>query len=80
MADDWTVEVDTRRCIGSGVCASTAPGRFTLNNTGRSQPTTPTVTPEDRVLDAAYTCPMEAITITNGGTGRSVFPEEGAGV
>ncbi|MEW1865499.1 ferredoxin [Streptomyces sp. NBC_00669] len=76
MADDWTVEVDSRRCIGSGVCASTAPGRFALGSTGRSQPTATSVAPEERVLDAAFTCPVEAISVIDRSTGQSLFPEE----
>jgi len=75
MAGDWKLDVDHGRCIGSGVCASVAAGHFVIDATRRSQPTAAEVAPDERVLDAAFTCPMEAISVVELGSGRTLFPE-----
>ncbi|WP_424637249.1 ferredoxin [Embleya sp. AB8] len=53
--------VDRTLCIGSGICAATAPAHFTRDPDGRarSRPDAPPPTPEAE--DAASLCPMEAI-------------------
>ncbi|MFJ2580783.1 ferredoxin [Kitasatospora aureofaciens] len=71
MTGEWQIDVDHRRCIGSGVCASVAPGHFTLDDNQRSHPIAAAATPDERILDAAATCPMEAISITEPSTERS---------
>ncbi|WP_330333763.1 ferredoxin [Streptomyces sp. NBC_00536] len=81
MTGDWQLDVDTRRCIGSGVCASAAPGRFVIDSaadgTRRSRPTAPRVPSDDAVLDAAFTCPVEAISVVELDSGLTLFPEGG---
>ncbi|MEV7923657.1 ferredoxin [Kitasatospora sp. NPDC088779] len=77
MGGDWRIEVDGRRCIGSGVCTSTAPGRFTIDDTRRSRPTAGEIAPDERVLDAAFTCPMEAISVVQRSSGLTLFPDAG---
>lgn len=71
----WEVAVDRERCIGSGICVGTAPGRFVLTG-GRSGPVRAFVGPDGAVLDAAESCPMEAVTVRERGTGRLLAPEE----
>lgn len=75
MASDWKLDVDRGRCIGSGVCTSVAPGHFVIDSTRRSQPTVAEVAPDERVLDAAFTCPMEAISVVELSSGRALSPE-----
>jgi ferredoxin len=62
MTACWTVTVDRDACLGSGMCAGTAPRHFRLDD-GRSRPIEETIEPDDAVLDAADTCPAEAITV-----------------
>ncbi len=62
MNEHWTVRVDRELCRGTGVCAGTAPRYFRLVN-GRSQPVDHVVDPDEIVLDAAASCPTEAIAI-----------------
>lgn len=69
----WRVDV-VEDCIGSGVCAGTAPHRFTLGEDNRARPPAEPVPPEDVILDAAASCPMEAIRVTNLDTGAPVDP------
>jgi ferredoxin len=73
MADPcWRVAVDPARCIGSGICAGTAPGHFRLEN-GRSRPINEVVEPDPAVVDAAETCPTEAIVV-RGPAGEVLAP------
>lgn len=67
----WHIEIN-EDCIGSGVCAGTAPGYFTLAPDGYARPSAETVEPDETVLDAAASCPMEAIVVTDQATGAAV--------
>ncbi|MYT30791.1 MULTISPECIES: ferredoxin [unclassified Streptomyces] len=72
----WRVAVDRGVCIGSGLCAGTAPERFRLDAARQSHPVEPETEPADTVLAAAESCPVEAITITTADSGEPVFPPE----
>jgi ferredoxin len=76
MTEVWQLDVDRHRCIGSGVCASVAPTHFALDGARRSRPTAMRVPPDDGVLDAAFTCPMEAISVVELNSGLRLFPTE----
>ncbi|KXK61749.1 ferredoxin [Micromonospora fluostatini] len=70
----WRVRVDGSLCIGAGICASTAPSHFALDD-GLSQPLAERIQPDEAVRDAADSCPMEAITVFDVVTGVQVAPE-----
>ncbi|MGK5671395.1 ferredoxin [Micromonospora sp. URMC 106] len=70
----WRVHVDTTRCIGSGICAGTAPGHFVLVD-GLSRPLAERVTPDDVLIDAADSCPMEAVIVSEVDSLRRIAPE-----
>ncbi|GHC40734.1 ferredoxin [Streptomyces flavofungini] len=76
MGDRWHVEVDRSVCIGSGMCVGTAPDGFTLDTARQSHPTHPETDAAEKILEAAESCPVEAITITLLGSGEVVFPPE----
>ncbi|MFI9006523.1 ferredoxin [Actinosynnema sp. NPDC053489] len=59
---EWTIEVDRGACLGTGMCTSIAPDHFRLEG-GTSRPVDPNVDPDDAVIDAAESCPMEAILV-----------------
>ncbi|MEH0981965.1 ferredoxin [Micromonospora sp. CPCC 205556] len=65
----WRVHVDPTRCIGSGICAGTAPAHFVLVD-GLARPLAERIDPADPVLDAAESCPMEAIIVSDREGGR----------
>ncbi|GAA4488943.1 ferredoxin [Actinoallomurus oryzae] len=71
----WLIEVDASTCIGSGICAGTAPGHFAVVD-GVSHPVRAEVDPADPAIDAAESCPVEAITIRDKETGETLAPEE----
>jgi ferredoxin len=60
--DRWRVTVEAGRCIGSGICAGSAPGYFVLVD-DVSRPVGEVVDPADAVTDAADSCPVEAIEV-----------------
>jgi ferredoxin len=68
----WRVAVDTGRCIGAGVCLGTAPGRFRFDEAQRSSPVRALTEPDAQVRDAAAACPVEAILLTDAGSGQPV--------
>jgi ferredoxin len=73
----WVITVDRDRCIGSGVCAGLAAEHFATDHVHhRSQVLNKNIVAEDAVLDAAMSCPMEAIGITKADTGEIVFPTD----
>ncbi|MEU5192176.1 ferredoxin [Streptomyces klenkii] len=75
-AERWRVRVDRGLCVGSGMCAGSAPGAFALDAGRRSRPLAEETDPSEAVLAAAETCPVEAITISRPDTGEPVFPPD----
>ena len=73
--DRWHITVDKGTCIGSAVCVGTAPNRFALNG-ATSEPIDPEVDPDEDVLGAAESCPMEAIRVVEVDTGKVLAPQE----
>ncbi|MFF3565305.1 ferredoxin [Streptomyces sp. NPDC002574] len=71
----WQINVDEHTCMGTGACAGIAPEYFELRN-GVSHPRHAQAEPADVLVDAAESCPVEAIMIRNAGTGEVVAPEE----
>lgn len=70
----WRVSVDPDTCIGSGICAGLAPGLFVLVN-GVSEPIEPAIRPAPAAIDAAESCPVEAIAVRDAADGHLVAPE-----
>jgi ferredoxin len=69
----WRVRVDADTCIGSGMCAGIAPAVFTLVDgvaVARPEP----IAPEPAAVDAADSCPVEAITLHDDADGRLIAP------
>lgn len=75
MTDQWRITVDKGTCIGSAVCVGTAPNRFALNG-ATSEPIQAEVDPDEDVLGAAESCPMEAIRVVEIASGKVLAPEE----
>ncbi|MDT0343451.1 ferredoxin [Streptomyces litchfieldiae] len=69
----WRVTVNAERCSGTGMCAHAAPDTFDLVD-HVSRPLRTVIAPDEQVLDASENCPLEAITITEEGTGRLLGP------
>jgi ferredoxin len=70
----WRISVDHETCIGSAVCAGTLPSRFKIVN-DKSVPVDEVIEPDEDVIGAAESCPMEAILVTDAETGEVLAPE-----
>ena len=69
----WQLSVNDK-CVGSGMCVAVAPEHFRLDHDEQSHPTANRVASADAVVDAAESCPMEAILVTDADTGEVVAP------
>ncbi|MFE9644194.1 ferredoxin [Streptomyces sp. NPDC006365] len=76
MGDRWHIEVDRSVCIGSAQCVNQAPHAFHLDSARQSHPQDPDTDANEKVLEAAEGCPVEAIMISLVGSGEPVFPPE----
>ena len=70
----WRVTVDTDLCISSAGCVLRAPEAFEFDASRQGCPRHEVVGPSEDVMDAAESCPVEAISIVEEGTGVMVFP------
>ncbi|WP_406194464.1 ferredoxin [Kitasatospora sp. NBC_01560] len=82
-AEAVVVRVDHARCIGSGMCALTAPGSLVLGADGlahparAAQPGRPDGAGEpltEELADAVDFCPVEALALYDARDGRPVAP------
>ncbi|MFD0689654.1 ferredoxin [Actinomadura fibrosa] len=76
MSGRWNVSVDRRVCARTGLCAASAPAQFELDETGQSHARAETTAGSDEVMEAAESCPVEAIAISDAETGEPLFPPE----
>jgi len=76
MGDRWEVEVDRSVCIGSGLCAASAPDGFRLDAARQSHPVEDVADASEALLAAAESCPVEAIALRLAGRGEPVFPPD----
>ena len=70
------IEVDHGLCVGNAMCVATAPGVFAHNEHRQSTVVDAGGDSEALVLEAAANCPVSAIRVVDGDTGRSLFPPE----
>ncbi|GAA3348401.1 ferredoxin [Amorphoplanes nipponensis] len=71
----WRLAVDPDTCIGSGMCAGIAPALFALDD-GISVPLRTPIAPDQAAIDAAESCPVEAIIVRDAADGHVVAPEQ----
>ncbi|KUN80789.1 ferredoxin [Streptomyces griseoruber] len=76
MTERWTVRVDKRLCVRTGLCVASAPADFELDESGQGRARAERTAESDVVLEVAESCPIEAISITDADTGHRVFPPE----
>lgn len=71
--DRWIVEVDGA-CIASGMCLGIADSYLVRGEDGKTHPVTAAVDADEVLLDAAASCPVEAITVHDERTGEPIEP------
>ncbi|MGW3044718.1 ferredoxin [Kitasatospora sp. NPDC001159] len=74
------VRVDRNRCIGSGMCALSAPGSLVLDADGRAQPVAEYAVSgaelTDGLAEAVEFCPVEALALHSARGGYRIAPAE----
>tara|TARA_B100001964_G_scaffold42829_1_gene47515 strand:+ start:528 stop:770 length:243 start_codon:yes stop_codon:yes gene_type:complete len=74
MARKITVSVDHDVCVGNAMCVTIATKAFELNDDRQAAPASPDGDTEELILEAAESCPVAAITVTDADTGEQLFP------
>ena len=74
MARKLRVRVDHLLCVGNAMCETFAPNVFRLNNDRQSEAVDPAGDSEEKILEAAESCPMSAIIVEDAETGEQLFP------
>ncbi|AGL16469.1 ferredoxin [Actinoplanes sp. N902-109] len=71
----WQLWIDRERCIGSAVCAASAPAHFELDG---FQPRVRTgeIDADEQVRAVAQACPSAAIHLRDTATGELLEPED----
>jgi len=67
------VEIDREKCIGAADCVEEAPTVFKLDSFGKAIILDPNSVDDNRLLAAARSCPVDAISIFDD-NGARLFP------
>ncbi|MBM4254750.1 MAG: ferredoxin [Deltaproteobacteria bacterium] len=68
------IVVDHNKCVGSTMCINIARATFALDGEGKSSVVNSQGDTEEKILEAAESCPVSAIMIEDAETGESLFP------
>jgi len=71
--DPFTVTVDAQTCLGSGNCVAAASDVFAFSDEGTAEVVDQGGATLDQVLDAAESCPVSAVVVTDG-SGKTLYP------
>ncbi|UCF66923.1 MAG: ferredoxin [Acidobacteriota bacterium] len=71
----YKIEIDGDLCVGDGACCEEAPNTFVLDEDEVATVTDPEGDPPETILEAAKSCPTEAIIIYDAETGEKIWPE-----
>ena len=74
MARTLRVWVDHKVCVGNAMCESITPQVFELNDDRQSEAVNPAGDTEEKILEAAESCPVSAIFVEDADTGERLFP------
>ncbi len=65
--------VDRGRCVGAGNCVAAAPTAFQLDAQGKATVLDVSSVGEDKLWEAAESCPTDAVTLEDDG-GKRIYP------
>ncbi|ASO19191.1 ferredoxin [Actinoalloteichus hoggarensis] len=71
----WKIDVNQGVCVGSGMCTGTAPDHFRLEGAAASA-VAEEIDAHDEVIDAAESCPVEAILVREVVGGKVLAPTD----
>jgi ferredoxin len=67
------VKIDREKCISAGDCVAEAPTVFELDSFGKAILLDPKSVSDERLLAAARSCPVDAISVFDD-NGKQLFP------
>lgn len=67
------IKTDRDKCISAGTCVAIAPEVFESDDEGKVRVRNPKGVDEQTILDAAKSCPVQAIEICDD-NGKRIFP------
>ena len=73
-SEGLVIEIDRELCYCFGDCVSTAPDVFELDDDEKAIVIDPNGASKDDLIDAAWNCPVTAITIREASTGEQLVP------
>jgi len=76
MPNELKIVVDPDECVGDGVCCEEAPNTFEMNDDAKAVVKDGEHDDTDTVIEAAKSCPTDAIRVEDAETGDVLVPEE----
>jgi ferredoxin len=73
MTRQLEIKVDRTLCVSNQMCLQAAPGVFVAGEGGQSHVADPSAASEDGILDAAFNCPVSAISVHDAATGEDLL-------
>lgn len=70
----YKINVDRNLCIGAATCVALAPKTFVLDNEAKAIILPPPNDEDKTILEAAKSCPTNAIIVIDEATGQQVWP------
>ena len=70
------VRIDRDECIGDGLCADEAPATFEMDDDAKACVKEDSTDSRETILDAARSCPTDAISVEDKDTGEKLHPED----
>jgi ferredoxin len=71
----YRIEIDRDACIGDSVCCDEAPNTFKMGDDDIATVADAAGDPDDKVLEAAKACPVDAIILYDAKTGEKIWPK-----
>lgn len=70
------VSIDRDECIGDGLCCNEAPETFEMDDEDKAVVLESSTDDRETILEAARSCPVDAITVEDKETGEKLCPED----
>ena len=71
----YNIEINREECIGDGACCDVAPDTLELDDENIAVVTNAEGNSPDEIMEAAQSCPTDAIILTDAESGEKVWPE-----